>query len=42
MSPDLVSSKYIWLPLAVNSTKLSLSNYTQWSLNLTTGRWSAN
>jgi hypothetical protein len=27
--PDLVSSKYIWLPLVVNGTKLSLSNSTQ-------------
>ena len=36
--PDLVSSKYIWLPLVVNGTKLSMSNSTQWSLNLTTGR----
>jgi hypothetical protein len=36
--PDLVSSKYIWLPLVVNGTKLSLSYSAQWSLNLTTGR----
>jgi len=36
--PDLASSKYIWLPLVVNGTKLTMSNATQWSLNLGTGR----
>ena len=39
--PDLVSSKYIWLPLTVKGTKLGMDNYSQWSLDLTTGRWSA-
>ena len=36
--PDLISSKYIWLPLVVNGTKLTMSNATQWSLSLGTGR----
>jgi len=36
--PDLISSKYIWLPLVVNGTKLTMSNATQWTLNLGTGR----
>lgn len=36
--PDLASSKYIWLPLVVNGTKLTMSNATQWTLNLGTGR----
>jgi len=36
--PDLISSKYIWLPLVVNGTKLTMSNATQWTLNLHTGR----
>ena len=39
--PDLPSSKYIWLPLVVKGTKLGMDNYKDWSLNLTTGRWSA-
>jgi hypothetical protein len=39
--PDLVSSKYIWLPLLVKGTKLGMDNHTDWSLNLTTGRWTA-
>jgi len=38
--PDLPSSKYIWLPLVVKGTKLGMDNYKDWSLNLTTGRWS--
>jgi hypothetical protein len=38
--PDLVSSKYIWLPLKISGTSLSLDNYAEWQLNLTTGRWS--
>jgi hypothetical protein len=39
--PDLPSSKYIWLPLVVSGTKLGMDNHAQWSLNLTTGRWTA-
>ncbi len=38
--PDLVSSKYIWLPLVVKGTSLGMNDYDQWQLNLTTGRWS--
>jgi hypothetical protein len=38
--PDLVSSKYIWIPLQISGTSLSMSFYTQWQLNLTTGAWS--
>ena len=40
--PDLVGSKYIWLPLKISGTSLSLDNYAEWQLNLTTGRWSVN
>jgi hypothetical protein len=40
--PDLGSSKYIWLPLKVNGTTLTLDYYTDWQLNVTTGRWSEN
>jgi hypothetical protein len=40
--PDLVGSKYIWLPLKLSGTSLSLDDYAEWQLNLTTGRWSAN
>jgi hypothetical protein len=39
--PDLVGSKYIWLPLKISGTSLSLDYYAEWQLNLTTGRWSA-
>ena len=38
--PDLVGSKYIWLPLKISGTSLSLDYYAEWQLNLTTGRWS--
>jgi hypothetical protein len=40
--PDLVSSKYIWLPLKISGTSLSMDYYAEWQLNLTTGRWSVN
>jgi hypothetical protein len=39
--PDLVGSKYIWLPLVVKGTKLGLDYAEDWTLNLTTGRWSS-
>jgi hypothetical protein len=39
--PDLVSSKYIWLPLIVKGTKLGMDFHDQWSLNLSTGKWTA-
>ena len=39
--PDLKSSKYIWLPIKMNGTKLSLENYKSWQLNVTTGEWMA-
>jgi hypothetical protein len=39
--PDLKSSKYIWLPLKVKDTKLTLDFYASWQLNVTTGEWSA-
>jgi hypothetical protein len=39
--PDLKSSKYIWLPLKVSSTKLVLDWYDSWQLNVTTGEWTA-
>src|SRR4029079_13971283 len=38
--PDLVGSKYIWLPLKMSGTSLSLDYYAEWQLHLTTGRWS--
>jgi len=39
--PDLVSSKYIWLPLKVSGTKLVMDWYDTWQLDVTTGEWSA-
>jgi beta-xylosidase len=39
--PELGSSKYIWLPLALSDTgKLSLDNHPDWQLDSKTGRWS--
>jgi hypothetical protein len=38
-SSQLVNSQYIWLPLTMNGTKLSMSYHAQWSLNLGTGVW---
>jgi hypothetical protein len=38
--PDLASSKYIWLPLKLDGTNLSLDMYDEWQLNVTTGQWS--
>ncbi len=39
--PDLLGSKYIWLPLKVDGSSLSLDYYTDWQLDLATGVWSA-
>ena len=40
MDPDLVSSKYIWLPLKVSGTQLVMNDYDSWRLDVTTGEWS--
>ncbi len=40
--PDLVGSKYIWLPLKVSGSTLTLDNYDKWQLNVTQGTWSSN
>lgn len=40
--PDLVSSKYIWLPLKASGSTLTLDNYDKWQLNVTQGTWSSN
>lgn len=39
--PDLASSKYIWLPLKLDSGQLTLDYYADWTLDLITGEWSA-
>ena len=39
--PNLVDSKYIWLPLKKNDTTLGLDYYDTWRLNLRTGEWEA-
>ena len=41
-SGNLSKSQYVWLPLTINGKTMSMSNYSQWSLNLGTGVWSAN
>jgi hypothetical protein len=38
--PDLVSSKYIWIPLQISGTSLTLNDYAEWQLDVTTGHWS--
>jgi hypothetical protein len=38
--PDLVSSKYIWIPLQMSGTSLTLADYAQWQLDVSTGHWS--
>jgi hypothetical protein len=38
---DLGGSTYVWLPLAVNGTTLSLTWYGSWHLDVATGRWTA-
>jgi hypothetical protein len=40
--PDLVSSKYVFLPLKLDAASLGLDYYDAWQLNLTTGVWSVN
>jgi hypothetical protein len=40
--PDLLGSKYIWLPLKLSGTSLSLDYYDAWQINLRTGEWSVN
>ena len=37
--PDLVSSKYIWFPIRVNGTSLTMDRNDQWQIDLTTGDW---
>ncbi|HTB61473.1 MAG TPA: discoidin domain-containing protein [Polyangia bacterium] len=38
--PDLVSSKYIWIPIQISGTSLTLNDYANWQLDVTTGHWS--
>jgi hypothetical protein len=38
--PDLVSSKYIWIPIQISGTSLTLADYERWQLDVTTGHWS--
>jgi hypothetical protein len=38
--PELGDSKYIWLPLKRSGQSLTLDDYNDWSLDLTTGEWS--
>ena len=39
--PDLVSSKYIWSPIQISGTSLTLADYERWQLDVTTGNWSS-
>jgi hypothetical protein len=41
-SSNLSLSQYVWVPLTVNGTMLSMTYYARWSLNLATGVWSPN
>jgi hypothetical protein len=40
-SNALGNSRYIWLPLQFSGTSLSLSYYDAWTINTSTGTWSA-
>ncbi|HEY4158144.1 MAG TPA: family 43 glycosylhydrolase, partial [Polyangiaceae bacterium] len=37
--PDLVSSKYIWLPLVSTGSSLAMDYHATWNLDLTSGQW---
>jgi hypothetical protein len=37
--PDLASSKYVWLPLIVSGSALTLGYHAEWQLNVTRGTW---
>jgi hypothetical protein len=37
--PDLLSSKYIWFPIRVNGTSLTMDRNDLWQIDLTTGQW---
>lgn len=41
-SGNLSMSQYVWAPLTVSGTSMSMSYSAQWSLNLGTGVWTAN
>ena len=41
-SGSLSKSQYVWWPLTISGTTMSMTNYAQWSLNLGTGVWSGN
>lgn len=38
--PDLASSKYIWIPIQISGTSLTLNDYAEWQLDVTSGHWS--
>ena len=39
-SGNLADSRYIWLPLTLNGTTVSMTCATSWKLDVTTGTWS--
>lgn len=41
VAEDLAASRYVWLPLTVAGEDLTLEPLPRWSLDLRTGRWSA-
>jgi hypothetical protein len=39
-SGNLTDSRYIWEPLTINGTTVSMTCATSWKLDVTTGIWS--
>jgi hypothetical protein len=36
---DMIIYQYIWFPIRVNGTSLTMNRNDQWQIDLTTGEW---
>jgi hypothetical protein len=41
VSTNLMRSTYVWLPLTISGTTISMSNYVNWVPNVSAGTWAA-
>jgi hypothetical protein len=41
-SSDITDSTYVWLPLSISGSSLSMNFYASWNLNITAGTWAVN
>ncbi|KAI1332753.1 galactan 1,3-beta-galactosidase [Xylariaceae sp. FL0255] len=41
VSTDLGASTYVWLPLSISGTSVSMNNYVNWVPNVSAGTWAA-